>query len=783
MAVTINANVSTNQETITLGTYIKEETATVLGTPYTLTDDGQKLIAEYESQGYTFNGEADCTLHFQLREVTCDYEAKSTEINGYLDQGYTITDETNCSITLEKTGTTAVVINLDSTTKITDEIKVDGSIATAEGDQVIVEGTPTTTEDEQVILDLGYIYEGVIDGRKTWKRDISYFEYDNKLKTIADYQRRGYTFLGEQEGSLRFTGVFEECEIENKLKVISDHKKEGYTLISESDCMLVLQREIKSISNETDVYAFFDTTSMRVDDGVEANKALNKWFESYQQENPDHKGNLYILPIMYERYIDYLDVIKKGNGVIRSGYNAIYTSSTWGSIGIFPDKFDSTTTNTVNPDWTPPTDVLMLAFVDESQGGGYHGRSVNFNGQPTTEFTSDYNKFLTNKGDFNFFKGVLYPIVRNLTGAGGSLVLQGLAAIEGKTLSSTEISAVKTKVDISPIKIENPYQHLTPLKKLGWVGVYDKTSPASEVFTSSNFSNELNKIITSGSEANVQVEEKTISGIIKEVEKNVNVDGYPKTITEYVYQDGCEIKLSNTEYFKDASFTIGYSTTTGAWLSYYSFIPNYFVNHNDYFQTGLNEGVGGLWDHLKTNKSFQTFYGETYPWILDIPVKEQLVNRTLKDVSYYIDAKEYSSDYDQAEVRNRGFNKACIYNNRVNSGELHLKPSTGLMSDLSLYPNTLSETEQEIPYSDFRGKHRFNYFYDRVENDRSTNPMWNWDVNQIHKDLNPGAISFTGKPTLDQIKGDWFSVRFQQDERTDTRFEFKWMATSETIKP
>lgn len=788
--ITINANKTNTFSSVDLDSKTVTQKATIQGTAISSPIEGKSnIIANYEGRGYTFDGEADCTLYFKKYEVTCDYDSKATEINGYLDNGYIISGEVDCTVTLTKDANPDVLIVLTSTSELVEEIEVSGELISEGGDQVIVEGTPVVTEDEQVLLDQGFVYEGVIDSKKTWSREISYTEYDNRLKTIYDYESKGYTFLGEEDGALKFSGQFEKCEVKDKTKVIAQHEADGFSLVDEQECRLHFQKDIESISNETDIYAFFDTTSMMISDGAAAEAALDGWYNSYKTANPDYKGNLYILPIYYERYVDYLDIVKKGNAVGKdisgntSNKNAASIRTGWSDIANFPPNFDYITTNTVNTSWTPPTDVLMLAFVDEAQGNGYHGSTLDFTDQPNAYYQEDHARFLTNIQDFQFFKSVLYPIVRMNNSTSRALILQSLAAIEGKILTQSEIDDTDTLVDVSAILTQNPYSSLKPLKELGWVGVYDKVSPASEVFNSTQFSTELNTIIKSGVTTDTQKENKYVDGITTFEIDEVAIKSVLKTKKEYAYQEGCEVKIGDPEYFQDASFTIAYSPTMGAWISYYSFVPNYYVNHNDFFQTGLNEGVGGLWSHLLTNKSFQSFYGETFPWIMEVPVKEQFVNRTLKDVEFYMDAKEYSGDYDYAEVRNRGFNKAWIYNNRVNTGELNLKPSTGLMSDLSKYPNTLSQTQQEIPYSDLKGKHRFNYFFDRVKDDRSSLPMWKWDTNQIGKELNPEAISFTGKSTLDQIKGDWFTVRFQQDERTDTRFEFKWLTTSETIKP
>jgi len=789
--VTINAEVVTTIETatITLNRKTTTEKAYIDGTTMpspTGVDVRDGIIAEYEGRGYSFDGEIDCKLYFTLEETSCDYDSKQQEISNLLADGFTVTDNINCTLTFEKSGYSPLYLDLGTINTITDSVVVDGEYSESfEQEEVI--GQLITTTNEQDLIDKGYLYEGIIDCRKVWSKEISLCEFDNKVKTIAEYVGKGYELVLDANCELSFTGTFSKCDYLEKELLIKNYEVDGYTLLEDQDCKLHFQKNIESITNQTDVYAFFDTTSMRFQDGIDAAATLQIWFSKYQQDNPDYEGNLYIIPIYYERYVDYLDIIKKGTGVGKvipsrptvgnAAFN-VYGNADWiKEVGVYPPNFDYITTQSTNTSWTPPTDVLMLAFMDEANPD-YHKYKSNSLENPTAAYNEDLIGFKTILGEFNFFKAVLYPIVQQLEGNGGALILQSMAAIKGKVLTQSEIDSTDTLVDVSPLLTSNPYTD--GLNKYGWIGVYDKTSPAANVFNSTGFGEELNKIILSGVETDSQKEDIYIDGTFTEYTDDVVVKGVNKVKKEYVYLDGCEIPLEEGNYFKDASFTVGYSPITGSWISYYSFIPNYYINQTDHFKTGKNSD-GTLWSHLLTNKSFQVFYGQKEPWIIDLPVKEQYVNKTLKDISYYLDAKKNSGQYDYSELRNEGFNKAWVYNNRANSGELNLIPNTGLLSLLSQYPNMLSPTQQEILYSDTRGKHRFNYFFDRVKNDMSNEPIWKWDLNQIHKELNPDALSFTSKPTLEYIRGDWFSIRLQQDIRTDLRYEFKWLESAETI--
>src|SRR5699024_345027 len=162
---------------------------------------------------------------------------------------------------------------------------------------------------------------------------------------------------------------------------------------------------------------------------------------------------------------------------------------------------------------------------------GFGGNPI----QPSAVYTSDFNT-LKNIAlpNYSFFRGVLYPIVQNVESNGGSLVLQAMAAMKGRKWTQSEIDSTGTTVDVSLLLTENPYENyeyapgefLQPLENYGWSGFYNKTSPASEVFSSQQFQDDLNQYVNPGGE---------------EVE------------IETVLVDLPEVSLKDPTYFKDIS--------------------------------------------------------------------------------------------------------------------------------------------------------------------------------------------------------------------------------------
>lgn len=227
------------------------------------------------------------------------------------------------------------------------------------------------------------------------------------------------------------------------------------------------------------------------------------------------------------------------------------------------------------------------------------------------------------------------------------------------------------------------------------------------------------------------------------------------------------------ENFEDVSWTVAFSPIMGSWISFYGFKPNYYINHNNYFQSGINTTADysefGLWSHLLTNKSYQVFYGKKQPFTVEYPVKEEFVTKTLNNVQIWTEAKRYHNEYDYATSIGLTFNKSMIYNNIVCSGNLNLIPEKTKTANSRNYPKTNTNNTQDIMITNPDGfKWNYNYFYNRVKSNTNNIPFLLQDKNQIDKLVNTTAVSFKGKALLDRMEGDWFLNRLTYDK--DSRY-------------
>jgi hypothetical protein len=153
-------------------------------------------------------------------------------------------------------------------------------------------------------------------------------------------------------------------------------------------------------------------------------------------------------------------------------------------------------------------------FVDESRP------LYEPNSQPTGTYKNDFRFFLdlylndvtrlTNANvpveGFDYFKGIVYPILKSNT---VSFAQHAVWALYGRSLTEEEAEKICSSLPLlSGLKSSflggNPYtaealglEPGTPsgLLHYGWKGVFDKQSPASAVFTSETFAEELNDLL------------------------------------------------------------------------------------------------------------------------------------------------------------------------------------------------------------------------------------------------------------------------------------------------
>ncbi len=227
------------------------------------------------------------------------------------------------------------------------------------------------------------------------------------------------------------------------------------------------------------------------------------------------------------------------------------------------------------------------------------------------------------------------------------------------------------------------------------------------------------------------------------------------------------ISFDDINYFTPVHWTISYSPIMGRWTSYFSFTPDYYVNHQNHFQTGNNYGVDKekIWSHSLGNSSFQVFNGRLEPFIVEYVNPNQGAKKLLESISLEVESRRWQNEYDYSVKKGIGFNEAIIYNSTNNSGVLNLFEQKNL-NDVRSYPKTNADNSQDILYSSLDGNHTFNYFFNRVINQENNIPIWIWDESMIKKNVNAAAVSFKGKRLLERMKGSHFFTRLTNNSES-----------------
>jgi len=141
-------------------------------------------------------------------------------------------------------------------------------------------------------------------------------------------------------------------------------------------------------------------------------------------------------------------------------------------------------------------------------------------------------------------------------------------------------------------------------------------------------------------------------------------------------------------------------------------------------------GYGTIWKHNVRTDLFSNYYGEDFPWEVDLlQASGQLVN-TVRSIEYNLESYVYKNEgRDRFHLLDFNFDQAEIYNTEQTSGLLNLNISPkNNITEMMLYP-IIQADSIDILYSKEEQKYRFNQFWD-VTNDRGEFPALQTDVQE-----------------------------------------------------
>lgn len=237
--------------------------------------------------------------------------------------------------------------------------------------------------------------------------------------------------------------------------------------------------------------------------------------------------------------------------------------------------------------------------------------------------------------------------------------------------------------------------------------------------------------------------------------------------------DGKVISINDKEYFCDASWTVAYSPPTESWVSFYSFTPNFYVEQNDYFQTGVDSGI---WNHhLRDDRQYQHFYGSIAPFEIYTLTSTDIHSKILQSISFRNEVYQYITNYERILKRRISFDKALLYSADQCSGDLNLEiqPKSDMRSKL------LSVTEENlitISLSEADGIYKFNQFYNLV-NGKEDSPIILFSCANTTEEVNVAAMNYTLNNYVikSRLKNDWLKVKLSNTRYSQYKYIFKWL--------
>ena len=246
-----------------------------------------------------------------------------------------------------------------------------------------------------------------------------------------------------------------------------------------------------------------------------------------------------------------------------------------------------------------------------------------------------------------------------------------------------------------------------------------------------------------------------------------------------------EVFLDDNKYFCNKSWTRSYNFIDKEWKSFHSFIPNYYIQHIDYFQAGINgNSQSSVWSQGVTNKSYQVYFGKLYPFIVESvserPRTSYMNNQRASQqnfstfLAFDVDVLRYHNEYDWSYKRDITFNKAIVFNQRQCSGllELVVKNEEDL-SSTGKYP-LITDKSIKVEVTNSNNVWNLNHFWDNVDSQTNNVPIWLLDCSNVMKTLNPRAFNFyRGEQMNAEIRGQYVAVRYIQDVESRFKFIFK----------
>lgn len=242
------------------------------------------------------------------------------------------------------------------------------------------------------------------------------------------------------------------------------------------------------------------------------------------------------------------------------------------------------------------------------------------------------------------------------------------------------------------------------------------------------------------------------------------------------------VSLQDPEYFCDVSFTLSYSFVSKSWISFHSYLPNFYIGDSNKFHSGRND-IESIWLHNTSESGYNSFYGTIEPYIIEYPFSYKYQDEILQSVKDYSKVNRIVNAQTFVQTNDIFFNKAIIYNDQQCSGVLNLiaKPKNNLAGYLQ-YPKYNSDS-RDILFVKSDNFYNYNGFWDIVKD--YNEPIWLPDCtdNSENKILNTSNLEYSNNRSYKKydIRAKDCKIRQILDNRDDVRITSQFVATETQI--
>jgi hypothetical protein len=185
--------------------------------------------------------------------------------------------------------------------------------------------------------------------------------------------------------------------------------------------------------------------------------------------------------------------------------------------------------------------------------------------------------------------------------------------------------------------------------------------------------------------------------------------------------------------------------------------------------------TGCTWRHLKNPQIYNTYYGETKPYIIEYPFAYKYYDEILQNVKDYTKVYQYLPDeygvFDdnrKIQLDDAWFNKAVLYNDQQSSGTLELvaKPMNNLKEYMK-YPMYNAESKT-ITYTKSDNFYQYNTFWSLVKNKKELLFTKSCESLSIDKIVNQSNMDY-GKRSYrkEPLRAKDLKIRHTLDNRSD----------------